>query len=144
MATEKIFNQNGGVINGALTTYKTVIDCSDGLATGDYSTKIKLPAGAIVMGGFIANQADDLASGGSATLRLKIGSTSLGTAAAGKADVKGTIVYQPAVTNVGTSPEADTVPTPIVVTTAGPVKLTIGTAALTAGIVEVGVIALVV
>ena len=144
MATEKIFNQKGGVIDGALTTYKTVIDCADGLATGDYSTKIKLPAGAVVMGGFIANKADDLASGGSATLRLKVGSTSLGTAAAGKAEVKGTIVYQPAVTDVGTAPEADTVPTPVVVTTETALALTIGTAALTAGTIEVGVIALVV
>lgn len=143
MATEKIFNQTGGVIDGALTTYKTVIDCTDGLATGDYSTKIKLPAGAVVFGGFIANQADDLASGGSATLRLKVGSTSLGTAAADKAAVKGTIVYQPAVTDVGTSPEADTVPTPIVVTEDTALKVTVGTAALTAGVVEVGVIALV-
>lgn len=144
MATEKIFNQNGGVIGGGLTTYKTVIDCSDGLATGDYSTKITLPAGAIVTGGFIANKADDLTSGGSATLRLKISSTSLGTAAAGKADVKGTVVYQPAVTNVGTSPELDTIPAPIVVATETPLKLTVGTAALTAGVLEVGVIALVV
>ena len=143
MATEKIFNQKGGIIDGALTVYKTVVDCADGLATGDYSTKINLPAGAVVMGGFIANKADDLASGGSATLRLKVGSTSLGTAAAGKANVKGTIVYQPAVTDVGTSPELDTVPTPIVVTTAGALKLTVGTAALTAGVLEVGVIALV-
>ena len=143
MATEKIFNQNGGVIDGALTTYKTVIDCFDGLATGDYSTKIKLPAGAIVMGGFIGNKADDLASGGSATLRLKVASTSLGTAAAGKADVKGKIVYQPAVTDVGTSPEADTVPTPVVVEEETALKVTVATAALTAGTLEVGVIALV-
>lgn len=142
--TEKIFNQKGGVIDGALTVYKTVIDFAEGGSTGDYSTRIKLPAGAIVMGGFIANKADDLASGGSATLRLKVDSTSLGTAAAGKADVKGKVVYQAAVTDVGTAPEADTIPTPIVVATETPLKLTIGTAALTAGVIEVGVIALVV
>lgn len=136
MATEKIFNQNGGVVKGTLTVYKTVIDCADGLATGDYSTKIKLPAGAAVIAGFIANKANDLTSGGAATLRLKVGSTSLGTAAAGKADVKGTVVYQAAETSAAS--------TPVVTTTETAVALTIGTAALTAGLLEVGVIALVV
>ena len=136
MATEKIFNQNGGVVKGTLTVYKTVIDCADGLATGDYSTKIKLPAGAAVIAGFIANKANDLTSGGAATLRLKVGSTALGTAAAGKADVKGTVVYQAA--------ENSAASTPVVTTTETAVALTVGTAALTAGLLEVGVIALVV
>ena len=141
MATEKIFNQNGGVIDGTLTVYKTVIDFSDGGSTGDYSTRIVVPAGAIVTGGFISNKEDDLASGGSATLRLKVGSTSFGAAAAGKADVKGTIVYQAPLEDIGTN---DHVPAPVVTTEDTHVTLTICTAALTAGTIEVCVIALVV
>lgn len=126
MAEDKVFNNNGGVIGGKLTVLKTVVDCSDGLATGDYATKIKVPANSCVLYGFLGNVENDLAGTG-ATLQIKVGSTAVFTNAVALASAKGTLTV-----------EADTT----VTTAESDVKLTIGTAALTAGTVTVGVVIL--
>ena len=126
MAQNKVYDGNGGVIGGKLTVLKTVVDCADGLATGDYTTKIKIPANSCVLYGFLANAEDDLAGSG-ATLQIKLGDTGVFSEAKAISSVKGT-VYCEADTNVTTAETA--------------VKLTVGTAALTAGTVEVGVVIL--
>lgn len=126
MAEDKVFKNNGGVIGGKLTVLKTVVDCADGLATGDYTTKIKVPANSCVLYGFLGNVEDDLA-GTNATLQIKVGSTGVFSEAKALASVKGTLYA-----------EADTT----VTTTESAVKLTIGTAALTAGTVTIGVVIL--
>lgn len=127
MAQNKIYQQKGGVIGGNFKVYKTVVDATDGLAVGDFTTDLEIPKNSCVLYSFIANEANDLASSGSATLRLKVGSTALGEAAETLADVKGTIVVEEA--NSVTSAKSK-------------VALTIGTAALTAGVVEIGVVTL--
>lgn len=127
MAQNKIYQQKGGVIGGNFKVYKTVVDATDGLATGDFTTDLEIPKNSCVLYSFIANEANDLASSGSATLRLKVGATALGEAAETLADVKGTIVVE----------EANTV-----TTANSKVALTIGTAALSAGVVEIGVVTL--
>ena len=127
MAQNKVYQQKGGVIGGNFKVYKTVVDATDGLAVGDFTTDLEIPKNSCVLYSFIANEANDLASGGSATLRLKVGSTALGEAAETLADVKGTIVVEEA--NSVTSAKSK-------------VALTIGTAALTAGVVEIGVVTL--
>ena len=127
MAQNKIYQQKGGVIGGNFKVYKTVVDATDGLAVGDFTTDLEIPKNSCVLYSFMANEANDLASGGSATLRVKVGATALGEAAEALADVKGTIVAEPV--NSVTSANAK-------------VALTIGTAALTAGVVEIGVVTL--
>ena len=127
MAQNKIYQQKGGVIGGNLKVYKTVVDATDGLAVGDFTTDLEIPKNSCVLFSFIANEADDLASSGSASLEVKVGGTSVAEAAESLSDVKGTIAVEE---------------TNHVVAEAGKVALTIGTAPLTAGVIELGVVTL--
>lgn len=125
MATNKIYNQSGGTIGGKFTVLKTVVDCSDGLAAGDFVTDLVVPANSFILNAFIGNVDDDLASSGAATLNVKVGSTSIFATAEAITGIKGTGVLE---AEDGTITTADS-----------PVALTVGTAALTAGTVTVGV-----
>lgn len=127
MAQNKVYQQKGGVIGGNFKVYKTVVDATDGLAVGDFTTDLEIPKNSCVLFSFIANETDDLASSGSASLEVKVGGTSVAEAAESLSDVKGTIVVEA---------------TNHVVEEAGKVALTIGTAPLTAGVIELGVVTL--
>jgi len=100
-------------------TKEIVIDCA-GVATGDLDTGLTVPAGKFLTRALLSNQADDLTSGGSATLAVKVGSTAV-VAATAIASVKG----------AGVAPAEDVVAT--FSATARKVYLTVATAALTAG-----------
>lgn len=135
MTAEQLRKTAGGVV-GAFTPKE--IECSlVTSATGDITTGLKVPAGKIIIGAYIKNLKDDVASAGSATAQIKIGSTSIGTAIA-KANLKGTCVYVPITTYV--SADKDTQPSSIVTSAETDVKVTVGTAVFSAGEVTVGVL----
>ena len=94
----------------------------DGIATGSVTTNHILPAGKVILGVIYRNIENDLTAGASGTVLANIGSTALGTAEA-VADVKGTSVAQILATPV--------------IATGDPVKLTVGTAGITAGTLDV-------
>lgn len=94
----------------------------DGIATGDVTTTHIIPAGKVILGVIYRNIENDLTAGASGTVLAKIGSTSLGTAEA-VSGVKGTSVVQ-------------ILSTPVIAT-GDPVKLTVGTAGITAGTLDV-------
>lgn len=94
----------------------------DGIATGTVTTTHIIPAGKVILGVIYRNIEDDLTAGASGTVLANIGSTALGTAEA-VADVKGTSVVQ-------------ILSTPVIAT-GDPVKLTVGTAGITAGTLDV-------
>lgn len=145
MTAEQLRKTAGGVV-GCFTPKEIEVDYTALASTGDKSIGLKVPAGKLIIGGYIKNKADDLASSGSATLRLKAvdydGSSdqAFGSAAAAKADIKGKGVYQPILTDLGTAPEADNVPTAICTTVETDIQVTVGTAGLTAGKLIVGVL----
>ena len=119
---------SGGVI-GHLTPKECVIDLSEAAyaaAVGSNIIGLKVPAGKFVLGAYIKNLADDLASGGAATLGVTVGSDAVLSATA-LATIKGAGAMAIDTTPVITSAEAD-------------VKLVVGTAALTAGKIAVGVL----
>lgn len=58
---------------------EVVLDAST-FIVGDNDTGITVPAGAFIQGVYLSNTANDLASGGSATLAGKVGSTTIQSA----------------------------------------------------------------
>ena len=101
-----------------LIVKEIVVDCA-GVATGDLDTGLTVPAGKFCVGAYLSNPADDLTSGGSATLAVKVGPTAVVSATA-IASVKGSGV-------------ATEDATPDYSATARKVYLTVATASLTAG-----------
>lgn len=94
----------------------------DGIATGTVTTTHIIPAGKVVLGVIYRNIENDLTAGASGTVLANIGSTALGTAEA-VSGIKGTSVVQ-------------ILSTPVIAT-GDPVKLTVGTAGITAGTLDV-------
>jgi len=94
----------------------------DGIATGSVTTNHIIPAGKVILGVIYRNIENDLTAGASGTVLANIGSTALGTAE-DVADIKGTSVVQILATPV--------------IATGDPVKLTVGTAGITAGTLDV-------
>lgn len=94
----------------------------DGIATGSVTTTHIIPAGKVILGVIYRNIENDLTAGASGTVLANIGSTALGTAEA-VSGIKGTSVVQ-------------ILSTPVIAT-GDPVKLTVGTAGITAGTLDV-------
>ena len=145
MTAEQLRKVSGGVV-GHFTPKEVIVDYTALAETGDKSVGLTVPAGKLIIGGYITNEADDLASAGSATLRLKAvdydGSNdqAFGDAAIAKADLKGKGVYCPILKDLGTSPEADNIPAAVFTTVKTDVVVTVGTAGLSAGKLKVGVL----
>ena len=145
MTAEELRKVSGGVI-GHFTPKEVEVNYTALASTGDKSIGLTVPAGKLIIGGYITNEADDVASSGSATLRLKAvdydGSNdqAFGAAAIGKAAIKGSGAFCPILTDLGTSPEADNVPSGIFTTVKTDIVVTVATAGLTAGKLKVGVI----
>lgn len=135
MTAEQLRKTAGGVV-GCFTP-KEIVCSIVSSATGDIATGLKVPAGKLIIGAYIKNLKDDVASSGSATAQIKIGSTSIGSEIA-KADLKGKAVYVPVTTYDGTN--KDTAPSAIATTAETEVKVTVGTAVFTAGECTVGVL----
>lgn len=128
MIPEELRKVRGGVI-GCLTPKEIIIDVKEKPELGAVSDNvvgIKVPAGKFVYAAYVKNLADDLASGGSATVAVKVGATAV-LAATGIADIKG-------------KGKAAQAAAPTFVAADTDVKLTVATAALTAGKLAVGVI----
>ena len=128
MTAEQLRKVSGGVI-GHFTPKECVID----LATAPFNTAVgsnliglKVPAGKFVYGAYIKNEADDLASGGAATIKVTVGTTDV-ISATGLSDLKGK-----GVAVLDASPDF--------AAAEREVKLTVATAAYTAGKLIVGVI----
>lgn len=129
MTAEKLRKVRGGVI-GCFTPKETVIDIAEDAtlgAVGDNGLGIKVPAGKFVYGAYVKNVADDLASGGAATLGVKVGSDAIVASTTALAIVKG-------------AGAAALAADPVFVAEDSEVMLTVATAALTAGKLTVGVI----
>jgi hypothetical protein len=125
MATaEELRRVSGGVI-GHFTPKELVIDANK-LAVGETVLGLKVPAKKFVYGAYIKNDNDDLASGGAATIKVTVGSTDV-ISATGLSDLKGKGVAALDTSPDYTAAERD-------------VKVTVGTAAYTAGKLIVGVI----
>ena len=125
MATaEELRRVSGGVI-GHFTPKELVIDANK-LAVGETVLGLKVPAKKFVYGAYIKNNNDDLASGGAATIKVTVGSTDV-ISATGVSDLKGKGVAALDTTPDYAAAERD-------------VKVTVGTAAYTAGKLIVGVI----
>ena len=145
MTAEQLRKVSGGVI-GHFTPKEVEVDYTALASTGDKSIGLTVPAGKLIIGGYITNEADDVASSGSATLRLKAvdydgsNDASFGNAAIGKAAIKGSGAYCPILTDLGTSPEADNIPSAVFTTVKTDIVVTVATAGLTAGKLKVGVI----
>ena len=128
MTAEQLRKIDGGVI-GNFSTKECVVNLAEDAylaATGSNLLGFKIPKGHFVVGAFIQNIADDLASDGAATLGVTVGSTAV-LAATGKADIKGAGKCTIATAPVCMAADAD-------------VKLVVGTAACTAGKLKIGVI----
>ena len=96
----------------------------DGIATGTIATGHKIPAGKVILGVIYRNIENNLTAGASGTVLAKMGSTDLGTAEA-VSGIKGTAKVQ-------------ILSTPVVVgASTEEVKLTVGTAGITAGTLDV-------
>lgn len=126
MAQNKIYQQKGGVIGGNFKVYKTVVDATDGLAVGDFTTDLEIPKNSCVLFAFVGNEANDIVGDG-ATFSIKVGDAAVVDAPFELAAVKGKIAVEA---------------TNDVVTADAKVKLTLAGAALTAGVVELGVVTL--
>ena len=114
----------GGVIGNFVPLSTKFNVATQGGAVGDIGTGIKIPKGKVVVGYAIKNLADDLAGTG-ATLQLKVGSTAFPSSAITLANAKG---------------KANSKLDQAVATTeVTEVKLTVGTANLTAGNLELTV-----
>ena len=96
----------------------------DGIATGTVATGHKIPAGKVILGVIYRNIENDLTAGASGTVLAKMGTTALGTAEA-VSGIKGTSVVQMLATPVVVSSSTEEV------------KLTVGTAGITAGTLDV-------
>lgn len=128
MTAEQLRRVDGGVI-GNFSTKECVVDLAKDAylaAVGSNLLGVKIPKGHFVVGAFIQNIADDLASSGAATLGVTVGSTAV-LAATGKADIKGAGKCTIATAPVCMAADSD-------------IKLVVGTAACTAGKLKIGVI----
>lgn len=94
----------------------------DGIATGSIATNHVIPAGKVILGVIYRNIEDNLTAGASGTVLANIGTTALGSAQA-VASIKGTSV-------------AVMLDSPVIAT-GDAVKLTVGTAGITAGTLDV-------
>ena len=118
--------QRGGVI-GCFTPVEVVVDIDENLGkVGNHEVGIKVPANKFVYGVYIKNDKDDLAGDATAKIGVNVGATAeladltvAGLKGKGKAKLIADALYVDA--------EAD-------------VYLTVATAALTAGKINVGVI----
>lgn len=124
MTAEELRKVSGGVI-GHLTPKELVVDATK-LAVSANNIGLKVPANKFVYGAYIKNEADDLASGGEATVKVTVGSTDV-ISATGISDLKGKGVAM-----LDTSPDF--------ASAEREVKLTVATAEYTAGKLVVGVI----
>ena len=128
MTAEQLRKVSGGVI-GHFTPKECVIDLAAApfnAAVGPNLIGLKVPANKFVYGAYIKNEADDLASAGAATVKVTVGSTDIISATA-LADLKGK-----GVAVLDASPDFAAVEREV--------KLTVATAAYTAGKLIVGVI----
>lgn len=130
MTAEGLRRVSGGVI-GHFTPKEITIDISENPKlgkVGDNEIGLKVPANRFVVGAYIKNVADDLAGGSGATVAVKIGSNSTTTTAAtALATLKGS-----GVAAIDATPDFNK--------TEVEVKLTVATAALTAGKLTIGII----
>ena len=127
MTAEELRKVSGGVI-GHLTPKEMVIDLAvDALkgAVGSNLIGMRVPANKFIVGAYLKNL-DNALAGAGATLGITVGSTAILSDAA-LADVKG-------------KGKAVLATNPSYVTADSEVKLVVGTAALTAGKLTVGVI----
>ena len=128
MTAEQLRKVSGGVI-GHFTPKELVIDLAAApfnTAVGSNLIGLKVPAGKFVYGAYIKNEADDLASDGAATVKVTVGSTDV-ISATGISDLKGK-----GVATLDTTPDFSAAEREV--------KLTVATAAYTAGKLIVGVI----
>lgn len=128
MTAEQIRKISGGVI-GHLTPKECVINLAESAyaaAIGSNLIGLKVPAGKFIVGAYIKNLDNDLASDGSATLGVTVGSDAI-VAGTALATIKGAGKMTIATSPVFTEEESD-------------VKLVVGTAALTDGTLSVGVL----
>lgn len=96
----------------------------EGIATSTVATGHKIPAGKVILGVIYRNIENDLTAGASGTVLAQVGSTAIGSAQA-VSGIKGTAV-------------AVILDSPIVVTSSTEeVKLTVGTAGITGGTLDV-------
>ena len=127
MTAEELRRVSGGVV-GHFTPKECVIDLAvDALkgAVGSNIIGMKVPSGKLIVGAYLKNL-DDALAGSGATLGITVGSTAILSGAA-LADVKGKGKGVIATSPSFIAAESD-------------VKLVVGTAALTAGKLTVGVI----
>jgi hypothetical protein len=124
MTAEELRKVSGGVV-GHFTPKELVVDAAK-LAVSANNIGLKVPANKFVYGAYIKNEADDLASGGAATVKVTVGSTDV-ISATGISDLKGK-----GVAVLDASPDF--------AAAEREVKLTVATAAYTAGKLIVGVI----
>lgn len=115
---------SGGVV-GHFTPKEVMVDASK-LAVSANTIGLKVPANKFVFGAYIKNEANDLASGGSATVKVTVGSTDV-ISATSISDLKGK-----GVAVLDASPDFASVEREV--------KLTVATASYTAGKLIVGVI----
>ena len=128
MIPEGLRKVRGGVI-GCLTPKEIIIDVKEKPELGTVSDNvvgIKVPAGKFVYAAYVKNLANDLASGGAATVAVKVGANAV-LAATNIADIKG-------------KGKAAQAAAPDFATAEREVKLTVATATYTAGKLVVGVI----
>lgn len=128
MIPEELRKVRGGVI-GCLTPKEIIIDVAERPELGavdDNKVGIKVPAGKFVYAAYVKNLADDLASGGAATVAVKVGTND--------------VLAATAITAIKGKGKAAQATTPTFVDADADVKLTVATAALTAGKLAVGVI----
>jgi hypothetical protein len=127
MTAEELRKVSGGVI-GHFTPKECVIDLAEDAFKGAVGSNIiglKVPANKFIIGAYLKNL-DDALAGAGATLAIAVGANTVLSAQA-LADVKG-------------KGKAAIATAPAYVTAESDVKLVVGTAALTAGKLTVGVI----
>ena len=127
MTAEELRKVSGGVI-GHFTPKEMVIDLAVDSAKGAVGTNLigmKVPAGKFIVGAYLKNL-DDALAGTGATMGITVGSSAiLSSAALSDVKGKGKAVIATAPTFIAADSE---------------VKLVVGTAALTAGKLTIGVI----
>ena len=127
MTAEELRKVSGGVI-GHFTPKEMVIDLAVDSAKGAVGTNLigmKVPAGKFIVGAYLKNL-DDALAGTGATMGITVGSSAiLSSAALSDVKGKGKAVMATAPTFIAADSE---------------VKLVVGTAALTAGKLTIGVI----
>lgn len=128
MTAEELRRVSGGVV-GNFCVKECVVDLANDAAlaaVGSNLLGMRLPKGSMAVGAYIKNLDDDLASAGSATAGVTVGSTAV-LAGTALANIKG----------AGACAIEDT---PVVQAADAEIKLVVGTAAFTAGKLQVGVI----